>query len=531
MDQADYSVLCGILFAMNYAGTAGDYTLALYTNTASNYGGTYVSVTLPTTSIPAASTGVNFQTNGVAGASGTQYMELRINGIAGTTALYLNAVTFTPNAPVQGAAISEWQSITFAVPSNLGAGSGTNEAFFRRVGSVMEVNLAFSKDVTPGTGASVVTWTMPSGYTIDTTRTTTRSGIGYGSYNSSVYFALTQIQHASSTTFYAVEATTANGYTGADFGASYQIQMKLFIPIAEWAGNGTVNLGAGAQEYYMSNSGTTATANGNNAATSTVYGPAGSLVLSTIASTTANATTVFRLTPLYPLQQNDLVVLEYRSNSTLPWTMAADSSVASSFQSSSFYGIGISISATEVILEFGNMGFRSQGATYAAAGQSWSALTTSYWRVRVCKASSPVGFGLASVGSSGLINYYYEDDTTLAACTFQGDLGGSASASIAIKITRIGRVVTVDIPSLVTVVPTTSSTNLIANTALPTWARPSVSKAQPSVVYNNGAYSTTPGYLFVSTGGILTFYRDILSTAYTNSANAGFLRTQITYTV
>lgn len=139
---------------------------------------------------------------------------------------------------------------------------------------------------------------------------------------------------------------------------------------------------------------------------------------------------------------------------------------------------------------------------------------------------------LAGTGSSGLINYYYEDDTTLASCTFQGNLGGSASAGVAIKVTRVGRLVTLDIPTMNGVVPTSSSTLLQSNTALPTWARPAAQKVANTISYNNGAYvTTTIGIVTISTGGTLSFYRDAAATAYTNSANAGWYQLQLSYSV
>lgn len=141
------------------------------------------------------------------------------------------------------------------------------------------------------------------------------------------------------------------------------------------------------------------------------------------------------------------------------------------------------------------------------------------------------GFAIAQAGLSGLIGYYQEDDTTLASCTFQGSSGGSASGGVAIKITRIGRTVTIDIPAYTSVVPTGGSQALLSNTFLPTWARPSVVKSAACAIHNGSVWSTTPGFLFVNTTGRLEFYRDILSTTFTNSANAGWYHTQITYTV
>ena len=141
------------------------------------------------------------------------------------------------------------------------------------------------------------------------------------------------------------------------------------------------------------------------------------------------------------------------------------------------------------------------------------------------------GFGIAQAGQSGLIGYYQEDDTSMAGVTFRGDLGGSNSAGINIKITRIGRVVTIEIPAFATVVPTTNSTALISNTNLPTWARPAIGKAISCGVYNSGAYSTTTGYCYIGPTGRIEFYKDMPSTAWTNSSNCGWYHTQITYTV
>jgi hypothetical protein len=141
------------------------------------------------------------------------------------------------------------------------------------------------------------------------------------------------------------------------------------------------------------------------------------------------------------------------------------------------------------------------------------------------------GVKLDDAAGQSTFNYYQEDDTTLASCTFQGNSGGSASGAIAIKITRIGRIVTLDIPSLTTVVPTTASVALLSNTNLPTWARPSAAKSVATACYNGGAWTTSAGYMYINTTGRIEFYRDIQSTAFTNSANAGWYWTQITYTV
>lgn len=129
------------------------------------------------------------------------------------------------------------------------------------------------------------------------------------------------------------------------------------------------------------------------------------------------------------------------------------------------------------------------------------------------------------------LNFYQEDDSTLAAVTFQGNNGGSAGAAVAVKISRVGRVITVEIPTM-TCTPTTTSQVLQANTALPTWARPVLTKTQVCTVENNGAFVTTSlGLCQITSAGIIEIYRDQASTAFTNSAVAGCHRVQITYTI
>jgi len=188
-----------------------------------------------------------------------------------------------------------------------------------------------------------------------------------------------------------------------NIGSNMEIALYFTVIIAQWAGNGTVNLGPGAQEYYMSNSGSTTTAGGSNAAASTVYGPAGSAIIAVDSVALSNATT-FACTALYSLTATDLVILEYSIDGTR-WFQPSQSELANANQGSSFYGMGISnVTSTVVTIQFGNGGFRGNNATYAGAGQAWSAITSYKWRVRVCKASSPVGFGLASATDTGLIS-------------------------------------------------------------------------------------------------------------------------------
>ena len=148
-------------------------------------------------------------------------------------------------------------------------------------------------------------------------------------------------------------------------------------------------------------------------------------------------------------------------------------------------------------------------------------------KVRII-AKSPqndaTGVTQASGGNYGLVSYR-EDDTSMASVTFAGNLGGSQSSAIAIKITKIGRMVTLTIPQLVTVVPTGNSITLVTATALPTWARPLVTVSFPFIPADNGTYTANAvGQMDIQTSGIIRAYKNATGTApWTNSANAGWV--------
>ena len=397
MDAADYAWLCAILWDFKYAGTAGDYTLSLFTNTASNYGGTYTSVTLPTTSIASTGTGSGkFQTSGISGALGTQYMELRINGISGTTPLYLNNVVFTPNGPAQGAAVSEWQSYT----PTIGNLPGTPVGYWRRVGSQMEINITMTAT---GAATGQITTSIPSGYSISSQSTATAfrsSGIASASVAGVNYTANAQVLTSTTLRFFTnggtavwaatVPGTWANGST---------IEINASFPIAEWAGNGTVNLGPGAQVEYASS--TTGTWDAAGAAANTVYGPSGSAISGAL---TANRNKICRFQ--YPVQVGDKLSLQYQLPSTGAWVDAENSAYPMlnwpSFQAGGAI-TSATIGSTDVTVTF--FIYMGAGTIYnsTTGAVNWASASFINWRLVKFSPSSPVGFGLAGTdGSAGL---------------------------------------------------------------------------------------------------------------------------------
>lgn len=139
----------------------------------------------------------------------------------------------------------------------------------------------------------------------------------------------------------------------------------------------------------------------------------------------------------------------------------------------------------------------------------------------------------SSGATAATFNFYAEDDSTLSALVFKGNgTGASNSSSTSVKITRVGRTVTLDILAMTSAATGTSSTRLDSQTALPSWARPGGTKACYTAPYNNGAYIVGGLAEFdILATGIFNVYRDVTATAFTNSANAGFAGLSCTYSI
>lgn len=95
---------------------------------------------------------------------------------AGATTLTFDNFVCSKTVITSGYAGSDWVSYTPTV-SNLGSGGGTATGKYRRVGDSAEVYIRFSKDATAGTNSGLaVTFSIPSGLSVDTTKITSLSG-------------------------------------------------------------------------------------------------------------------------------------------------------------------------------------------------------------------------------------------------------------------------------------------------------------------------------------------------------------------
>jgi hypothetical protein len=158
-----------------------------------------------------------------------------------------------------GTITTEWQSYTSTV-TNLGAGSGTVAAKYRRVGDTAEIEATFTKDATPGSGASAVWFSLPSGLVADTAKIASGSTGHYGT-------AFTNDTTAAASALSSLYQNSVGGVaiacgtsscTGASYTANSLWRFKIGIPIVGWSSTDVVSPEAslsGGVKAYRSGSG------------------------------------------------------------------------------------------------------------------------------------------------------------------------------------------------------------------------------------------------------------------------------------
>lgn len=125
----------------------------------------------------------------------------------------------------------------------------------------------------------------------------------------------------------------------------------------------------------------------------------------------------------------------------------------------------------------------------------------------------------ATLGSGTDVLSTYQLGTTSSTFTFNGS--GGTSGAITLTYTRIGNVVTLNMPA-VTATSGTTSTSFTGNTAIAAFARPTnTQRANHADVVNNNATVAAPGYLTVTSAGVVTLNRDGAGTAWTNATTCG----------
>jgi hypothetical protein len=436
MDRSDYSKPFEINIDQKSAFTTEGYQIQVWAGSVSGTYGTQLTVSNASLS---GLTGSHIARVDMPGAS-TPFIEFRIvaTGSSGTAPFYANNIYFGPGLSQQSYAGDEWKSYTPTL-TNFGTTS-TNSGRWRRVGSSMEIE---TYAVFTGTGsASPVVITIPSPYTIATRAAANNAAVGRaGSCTwlddsaGTLQDILVYLSHTSNG-ISLIDEDTGGAMQGTSFGTGDQLGITVSVPISEWAGNGILNVGAGAQvEYAYNNSATT-----SSDTTSFAYGPSGFAIQNFAPSGTTGVTK--RVQFQYPIQNGDNIVMEIQDPTTGIWLdiNTRFGSFGTNDANTTFQGqLLAQFSSTQV-----NVAFYST----TVGGGSWASVNTWKWRLKKSTPSAPVGFGLAGTdGSSGLVNPYTAGSGVVYASNYTPTLVGTTNVDTVTLsrafYSRVGKIVTV----------------------------------------------------------------------------------------
>lgn len=381
---------------------AGDLKVDVWTNTASDYSGTAARLALSTdssavTSIPNATGKFTTTFDGDA----SDYYEIRIYRTAGTTALNIANVIVGPGISPQGAVVGGEVSVTSAMSLTNGGTSPTiTRARYWRRGETALFQVDFSTGTT--TPASELRLNFPSGMTLGD------SGgarlVGTGTTNVAGLVSIGVVATPSTSTSYVAfsdregSSSGMNTINASTLGDSKTVSIVFEVKIAEWAGSGTVNVGAGAEVEYASVGGTW-----DANSTTTVYGPGGVLMGGTLAATRTKT-----ITWQYPVQATDRIQI-FASRNQRDWFPINGCRLGSSADpvvpSVSAAGANLSgvswtqgANAYETIVYFSQY---MQAANDDSPTINWPS-AEAYWVATKSSGGQAVGFGASTTTARGL---------------------------------------------------------------------------------------------------------------------------------
>lgn len=384
LDAADLSKKLKAVLAFNVNNA--NFRIEMWKNSASDYTGTYTEFALSTDSsgdsyLPV-TTGEYTTTFD---ADTTVYLELRIvhNG-TGTDTLYFSDVVVGPGSVVQGAVVGP---TTLYTPDAL-TNATLVSASYEQLGPNAHIQISWDY-----TGDAGLTFTpaqiLPPGLTVDEDALagTIRASIGtyiYTDFGTAVYDgALTYRKDTHQ--FQIGESLTP--------ASSDSASLDITVPIAEWAGSGTVNLGANGAKYYYCTGGTW----GTSSTCTTASGQGGVLGGTT---TPSGSNFDFTFTPTYPVQVGQTPVLQTSADG-IHWTTGTNplltvTTESLKYDGTNYIGAGAYLNSSgDIVVTFGKYAHSTSGA--------WSG--TWYWRVVVGDPSQTVGFAEYQPGkSSGLVS-------------------------------------------------------------------------------------------------------------------------------
>lgn len=411
------------------AGIAnGAYKVEVWTNAASNYGGAYTKLSLSTDSSGTSSIpnfdgkyATTFDT------TSADYYELRIvRTAAGAATLYLANVVCGPGIQPQGAVV---QDLGGYAPTYAGFGTVTNQLTQERVGRYLIVRGRFTTGTVAAALASI---SVPLGLTIDSSSLINGNEVvgqwwinftganaqkrgalctATGTSTSNVYFAYDDYTSTNP------PFTPLNGNLISANSTVMSVQFKL--PIAEWAGSGTVQLAQNDVIFYGGTGGTW----GTSSTLTTTQGPGGVQGGTTTPAGTFFSYTIVPTSPIGTAVTPKIELSGDGKNWGTPGQGYNSMNLVENqrYDGTNYIGVGVTTTSTgNIVVTFGKYAF---GTTGAWAG-TW------YWRIVVAQPGAAVGFGIVQPGvSSGLVSASGVPGNTTGNAIASGYVGQSLEAT------------------------------------------------------------------------------------------------------
>jgi hypothetical protein len=435
VDASDLGKLLGLTYNLDTstspAYAASDLQIQVWDATTS--GGTYAqNTTLNVANVPSSPTGGTMQLSFSQNPSRpfTRIRIVRVAGLANSWASF-SSITVTSATGGQSAAVSYIGNYTNLTTQGFGTVSSMYVDVWR-YGS----NIKMLGRFTAGTNTGVeARFYFPTGLSAGTQALNTTI-IGKWWLNSTTSSQAKQgtLHCLGSDTYvkfgvddYTLTVSPGTALNGTSLVSSVVYWVELEFPVAEWAGSGTVNLGPGAQVEYVADDGS-----------SDVFGPNGAAI-PTISAGTGLTSRAFSFQ--YPWQNDDVLLLEVRRTGLTNWEPADQLTYIRS-AANDHYGMRARwTSSTVYQVDFGNRGY-DVASGFGVNGNGWNDGVFDRWRVRKAKASSPVGYGLATTTDSGLVNPYNTSNGVVYAGTWTGTTTNgtntSASSFLAGNYIRVG---------------------------------------------------------------------------------------------
>lgn len=388
------------------------------------------------TSLPAATTGkfvAYFDTDST---SAYSVNVTRTNAGATPGPCLITQVVVGPGIQPQGAVVGEWQSYT---PTVEGFGTTTPlEARYRRVGSSIEV---VAKWTTGTPTASQGRIYVPTGLTVPAAGQTQVVGrwfrdSGTGSARKSS--PLLQLNSAQSYVIFTSDdyATASGPYTGLNGSAiavaGESLGVNFTVPIAEWAGSGTVQLAQNDVEYAYNKSATAASDDGSTG--NFAYGSGGFNIQGF--APTGTGYIYKRVRFQSPIQPGDSLIVELNDSTNNTWVPVSSFAFGYQQNDAGTTNYGTLISRVPSNTTDADVRFYSQASK--SSGDTWTANNTWKWRVRKSSAGAAVGVGLVAQSSAGLMpasNSNLDDATATRLGLKQYLHGGSYFGGLAPTVT------------------------------------------------------------------------------------------------